>query len=413
MQCPVAIVVILGVFAASLAETVPRDVPKEPYRILSVSSPAKTMSSMQLSDSALQKLKNVKVQPKEEVVVDFNPSADYVVKVVSTEILEKGLDPANTYNHEITFQYRPLLIITYTGTLKLTNGFIQELSTVVKRGDSVITYEVPLVDMNVYIPLGITTVIAGYNFEMNVKGDTVKGVLYAWANDVTADYRGQISLNTMLPVSRSFAMNIGSFEIQIFSDSISNEYRNLVTQLVTDFMRRGVPVERIVPKVRILSVTELEEGLENEVREPSRNNQKAQAKAGIVDLNLWTDGVINTVARGILYGNLDPVLVSGYSIKFDYRPLLITYSGTLTLTQGSIQGLSSITRGGNALMPSDTLITVPLRFSNVILSYNFEMNVRGDTVTGVLYTWLTDPSATYQRYISPTINSYGFNLNIG
>lgn len=41
------------------------------------------------------------------------------------------------------------------------------------------------------------------------------------------------------------------------------------------------------------------------------------------------------------------------------------------------------------------------------------MNVRGDTVIGVLYAWLTSPRADYARFTSETIDDHEFTLNIG
>ncbi|KAK9754440.1 Group 7 allergen [Popillia japonica] len=175
-------------------------------------------------------------------------------------------------------------------------------------------------------------------------------------------------------------------------------------------------VEELPPYVRILSINP-SGGATSEKKSSNKNAVKRNQLRDITDLNAWADGIITPISEGILSGS-DPAPIASYRITFEYRPLLITYTGTLDLTRGSIQELSTVSRAGDVVLsysvpPGSLKVSVPLAFRNIILTYNFEMNVRGDTVIGVLYAWLTSPRADYARFTSETIDDHEFTLNIG
>ncbi|KAK9754437.1 Group 7 allergen [Popillia japonica] len=146
-------------------------------------------------------------------------------------------DPAVLPDTHIVFEFRPLLI-TYTGTLDLTVGHLQELSTVARQGDATMTANG--CETTITIPLNFRSIIARYNFIMEVRRDTAEGILHSWLDNVTADYSVTVPCNGGAITQSSFVKVIGSLQTNLFGTGISSTYRRLITDLTTDLLTNTV-----------------------------------------------------------------------------------------------------------------------------------------------------------------------------
>jgi hypothetical protein len=71
------------------------------------------------------------------------------------------------------------------------------------------------------------------------------------------------------------------------------------------------------------------------------------------NMNAYMDYVMIQVGPWILRSGLIPMELPDFIEPIEYRPLLITYSGELRLTNGVLTRLVSVARSGNAVMSYD------------------------------------------------------------
>ncbi|KAK9754444.1 Group 7 allergen [Popillia japonica] len=216
---------------------------QEEYSITSISEATKidVKTTLTVDSSVSKSLKSIIAdsQTKVDVSFDINDQVDKILNQVSYSLLIESYDPVTLSDRNIEFTYKPLLV-TYSGTLDLNKGQLQELSTVSRNGDAKLVHTLPENVLKVSIPLSYDTLIVSYDFTMSVKGDTVTGVLIGWA---TASVGEEISLT-----STNFSLDIGSFDLDIYSASISSSYKNLVSSLTSDLLKYTVRVLAVLTR---------------------------------------------------------------------------------------------------------------------------------------------------------------------
>ncbi|GJQ73595.1 hypothetical protein Trydic_g13940 [Trypoxylus dichotomus] len=194
------------------------------------------VDSVDIGDGVVQDLRDIAKQAENRLdeVFNINEDVDEILSTIAREILLGEGDPSVLPNWHVVFQYRPFLI-TYTGTLDLTIGQLQDLATVRRDGDATLTFSSPST-LKVSIPLSFRSLIAVYSFIMRVRWDTAEGILHAWFNNTRARYNLTVDLVTSSITNREFVIDVGSVTTNLFGTGLSSSYRNLISDLTRDLL---------------------------------------------------------------------------------------------------------------------------------------------------------------------------------
>ncbi|XP_046741595.1 uncharacterized protein LOC124408603 isoform X3 [Diprion similis] len=106
----------------------------------------------------------------------------------------------------------------------------------------------------------------------------------------------------------------------------------------------------------------------------SAANTRQKRSTYSANLNDYVDEVVGNLQTFISSSSLEPLSIPNVTESFSVKPLLITYSGRLSLYDGALTGLSSVKRYGD----------VNLGYDGETLSFDANMGV--DT-TAVAYTY--------------------------
>ncbi|GJQ73596.1 hypothetical protein Trydic_g13941 [Trypoxylus dichotomus] len=190
-------------------------------------APKRLVTSKEIA-IALEKFRSA--QGKITTTLGINEEVDIALSTISEDLL-LNYDPVSLPDQKISFDYKPLLI-TYHGTLSLGKGALQELSSITRNGDAVLVYTFDTEVSEITIPVSFKHLIVRYDFTMDVKGDTVDGLVFAWLNDVQGVYKFEFKNADVL--SEDLLFQVNDLEIDVYSVDISSAYTKLIAKLTTD-----------------------------------------------------------------------------------------------------------------------------------------------------------------------------------
>ncbi|XP_026324015.1 uncharacterized protein LOC113233193 isoform X2 [Hyposmocoma kahamanoa] len=154
----------------------------------------------------------------------------------------------------------------------------------------------------------------------------------------------------------------------------------------------------------LVLVAEANNGIQK-VPSPALSERNWEGLGLTADVNKYVDETIHMVVPLMQAYGLDPMPLPDVEEGFEVRPVLITYSAWLRITQGRMTGLSSVSRSGDQMVnyfARMIRVRVVLQFRDLRFDYRYLVKVMNMGPTGGIV-------ATLNRFVVITDVLLDFN----
>ncbi|XP_025831608.1 uncharacterized protein LOC112904817 [Agrilus planipennis] len=172
------------------------------------------------------------VSPSSTAVI--NDYADNVISQVQSLIVEKGLDTVETPDAQLSFK-RKFALITYKGSLKLTEGSVASVSSIKRDGDVVASYSNKY--LSIQVPLRYDVLDVNYKYRAQIMKIHQTGRVIGKASSTTLKVDVGLNLTNLVVDLKEFALeDIGNIKLSFKGNKIDDWLLKIITNgLVPSF----------------------------------------------------------------------------------------------------------------------------------------------------------------------------------
>ncbi|XP_018579808.1 uncharacterized protein LOC108917603 [Anoplophora glabripennis] len=157
---------------------------------------------------------------------------DYVDKVlvyIRSAILRSGLDPAKL--DDATLNLIP------TGTIDLTSGWLQDMSTIARDGSTTVGYDSSTKIMSVYLPIKLNALLATYKYHTKVLLLSIKGDVNGKIEDLRINVKLSFDYTTYQASLDLFDItDSGRISLKFTGNDLVDWITNTMTSVVSLFL---------------------------------------------------------------------------------------------------------------------------------------------------------------------------------
>ncbi|XP_018329316.1 uncharacterized protein LOC108739761 [Agrilus planipennis] len=394
------------------------------------------------------------------IVAVINDYVDKLVANLNNFTSTRGLNELELPGISEQFSYKPVLI-TYTGVLNLTDGILSGISTIVRKGDVKITYDDK--QLSILAPVGIRSLSIKYNYVaklMNIgpKGgitgdvaettftfglgynltghraslDTFKinkigSIKLRFSGNILTDWLASLISNITLPffkgiIRRLLEKNVYGvledvveiinsaleklFQKSIYCDCYFRLYR---THIFSIMYKYGVLLGLLaacysLPENKIVKANfqiDLENKFDDEINQKIAYRRGIQGIENVGYFNEFADKLLKKLKEYMNENSMDPFQLPEVMEKFESPISVIPIGGKFMLTNGWMQGLTTIYRSGDItiiLKDKSVTISVPVALEYVVINYKYGIKLMNQGPEGS---------------VSGRINKLEFAVNMG
>ncbi|KAJ8956945.1 hypothetical protein NQ318_014364 [Aromia moschata] len=165
-----------------------------------------------------------------EIVAIIDDYADKVFENIEELIIHQGLDP-------VELEDTSLKLIP-TGTIALSSGYLQNLSTLKRNGDVTVTYYSSSSTLEINVPIKFETLTVSYEYLTKILLLRIKGEAHGKVENLNIDVRLGFNFTTYEASLDNFDIgNTGKLSLIFTGNGLVDWIVNIMTTVVTTFLK--------------------------------------------------------------------------------------------------------------------------------------------------------------------------------
>ncbi|XP_050309180.1 uncharacterized protein LOC126745391 [Anthonomus grandis grandis] len=159
--------------------------------------------------------------------IELNPLLDELLVNVKDALIRNGMDPMDLDDET-------LQLLGIVGSIKLTNGMLQDTSTVAREGDVVVSYNSNTKRLTFNLPLTFKVLLFTYKYTTRVTLLTISGDVQGKIDDVSMNLVVAFDANTKTFVLDDLSLkNSGKITVKFTGNGLVDWLTNAMTAVIT------------------------------------------------------------------------------------------------------------------------------------------------------------------------------------
>ncbi|KAJ3653534.1 hypothetical protein Zmor_012781 [Zophobas morio] len=198
---------------------------------------------------------------------NLNDYADKIFANIQQFLIHSGYDPVELPDLEAGFNYT--LIITYQGELQLTKGWLEDISTVHRGGDVIVTYSTEAKFLEVTVPIAFDDLQFTYEYSAEIMGLGPTGGIDGKIANIEVEVKiGFDVTNLVLSLDEFEIIDTNHIDVNFNGNPLVDWLVNLLTDVITSLLKPVILgiVENIIRgsvEDAIQSINDLIDGILN------------------------------------------------------------------------------------------------------------------------------------------------------